>query len=925
MRPIRLLMTGFESYKDETTIAFEEIGTKGLYLITGDTGAGKTTIFDAITYALYGEPSGADRDVTMLRSHFADENTPTKVELEFEANGKKYHIVRNPDYERRVHRGDGTTKESANAVLKFLTENREPVSGIQKVKTEVENILNLKKEQFCRIAMIAQGSFQKLLLSKKEEKQTLFRELFHTEKYQKLQESIRSDKIQAEDNLKNLNRQLQDALKLIKVNEHDEKAEEINHIKNMLALTEEDVQILKEFASQDEELLNQIKNQISEVEEKLESINSELRDGARRLDLQNKLKTAENSIASKELELEKIRKTLSEAEEEAKESPELERQKTLLEESLNIYEEISTEERELANFNLQITQDKKDLDHITKENKKLSETLQNLKKELEPLRGAGEQIVTLEAELEKKSKMFDELDEIGTQLKSLSIDKKSLELAQGKASKANLDYLEANKTYSEKLRFFNLEQAGILAEGLEEGDCCPVCGSTHHPHLAVKSDKAPSQAEIEESKISAEKLQQKASDLSVEAGRKKTAVELAEKNIDKELKKYFENLTVRDENLSSEIEERKSNLKDEAKEIKTKLEQERRANDRRDEIENQIPKTEKEIETKTAEINQLQNKITGDTATWQTNSKTLENRKSLLRYNTLDEAKQQLKQLSEQIETLKQNVDNAKKSFSDCQNEISRLSGEAQSNKEQLDELKPVDIENLQSEKSEYTDRKSELQDQTDSLNLRKGINLESINAIEKLIPEITKATEYHNMVSALHDVAAGSARGRNGKPSLEVYVQMQCLDQINRRANQRLKTMTDNKYELRRRIEEDGAELGLDLNVKDFYTGRERNVQSLSGGEQFQASLSLALGLADEIQESSGGIRLDTMFIDEGFGTLDPETLNKAIKALEDLSDGDKLVGIISHVEELESRIPRKILVKKDDAGISRISLIND
>ena len=190
------------------------------------------------------------------------------------------------------------------------------------------------------------------------------------------------------------------------------------------------------------------------------------------------------------------------------------------------------------------------------------------------------------------------------------------------------------------------------------------------------------------------------------------------------------------------------------------------------------------------------------------------------------------------------------------------------------------------------------------------------------MIPEIKNATEYRNMISALNDVAAGSARGKSGKPSLEVYVQMHCLDQINRRANLRLKTMTDNKYELRRRIEEDGSELGLDLNVKDFYTGRERNVQSLSGGEQFQASLSLALGLADEIQENSGGIRLDTMFIDEGFGTLDPETLNKAMKALQDLSNGDKLVGIISHVEELKNRIPAKIEVFKNKNGIQQVSV---
>jgi exonuclease SbcC len=234
-------------------------------------------------------------------------------------------------------------------------------------------------------------------------------------------------------------------------------------------------------------------------------------------------------------------------------------------------------------------------------------------------------------------------------------------------------------------------------------------------------------------------------------------------------------------------------------------------------------------------------------------------------------------------------------------------------------------MEKLNARKVQFFEEKNALGEQRDSINKRSGINQESLKSVEALVPEIEKATDRYNMISALSEVAAGDRRGKSGKPSLETYVQMHCLDQINRRANLRLKTMTDNKYELRRRIEENGAELGLDLNVKDFYTGRERGVQTLSGGEQFQASLSLALGLADEIQSSSGGIKLDTMFIDEGFGTLDSETLNKAMRALETLSQGDKLIGIISHVEELEARIAKKICVKKDESGVSHAALVED
>lgn len=922
MRPIKLVMTGFESYRDKTTIDFEELGTKGLYLITGDTGAGKTTIFDAITYVLYGSPSGTDRSVDMLRSHFADETIPTEVELDFETNGKKYHIKRNPDYIRKAKRGEGTAPEPASASLEFLSENHEPITGVQKVNAEIESILNLKKEQFCRIAMIAQGSFQKLLLAKKDEKQNLFRELFHTEKYQNLQEALKFDKKQLGDSLSQLKLRLRDALNRIEVTEFDENSTEINRIKSLPNLMEEDILRLNEFVSKDEKLLNEIISQISEVEKKLESINTELQIGQTRIQIKEQIDSIENKLATKNQEIETLKETLTRVEEEAKKSPELEKQKTLLEASLKDYEEIAKEEAKLKELNLQIKIDEKNLDSLNKNNKELSDKLEKLKAELLPLKNVGEKIGTLEAESQKNYEVQNDLEEIHTQLSKLVKDKELLAQAQIHAKKAISESDDANNSYSEKLRLFNLEQAGILAEGLKEGTACPVCGSKEHPHLAVKSAKAPSQSEIEEAKESAESLQKIASEASLKAGQQKTAVESAEENIEKQLKKNFENLSINDEQLSSKIEQKKSQLKNEAEKINNNLQQEKKAKARREEIENEIPDLETKIKTAADESNQLQIKISGNKASLQSDSNALKEKKSKLQYETYAEAKQELAVLSNKINELKSNVEKSKDNLDSCEKEVATLNGNAESLKKQLSKTKEVDIEKLAAEKTDYSDKKNALNEQRDSLNERKGKNLESVKSIEKLVPEIKKTDERYSMVSSMYEVATGSNRGNTGKPSLEVYVQMQCLDQINRRANQRLRKMTENKYELRRRIEEDGSELGLDLSIKDFYTGRERDVQSLSGGEQFQASLSLALGLADEIQESSGGIKLDTMFIDEGFGTLDPETLNKAMKALEDLSQGNKLIGIISHVADLESRIPKKILVKKDESGISHVTL---
>ena len=927
MRPIKLVMTGFESYKDRTEIDFEKLGTKGLYLITGDTGAGKTTIFDAITFALYGSPSGSDRSPDMLRSHFADENTPTKVELDFESNGKKYHIVRNPDYERKALRGDGITKETANAELSFPGDGRgrEPVTGLSKVNAEIEAILNLKKEQFCSIAMIAQGRFQELLLSKKDKKEELFRELFHTEKYEKLQQQLKSDRSEAEGLCRNLKLRLGEALARIEVNENDADAEKIEHIKATQFVKNEEIEILQTFVKKDEKLLCEVSNQIVAVEDKLAKTNAELQSGEARQILEDQCKTAVNSKIQKEQMLKELVAAMETAAKEAANVPELEKEQTLLEASLKDYQEIAEAEKVLNNLSKEIFKAEEEQETYEAQKNQLEKTLENGKKELAELKNAGEKIGSLKAALDKISEEKNTLEDIEAQLEGLADDIEACTDAQTEAKNAieKADVLQ--KSYTEKLRLFNLEQAGILAETLKEGEPCPVCGSTDHPKPASKSSEAPTQAELEDAQKKAASAAKTSTDLSVKAAEKNKSVEKGKEQINKELKKYFEALTVEDKTLAEKLQERKQQLENESNKVNNQLEKEEADKKRRDEIENSVPEQEEKIKKITDLIGQLSARISGDKGKFEEGQKNLEEKKSGLKYSTLEDAQNKNENLKKQILQLKNNVEAAKNAKLDCDNEIAGLTGQIESIKKQLQESKPVDMEKLNKDKDDLTEKKLNLGELRDSINKRSGINQESVRTVEALVPQLEEAETRLDIISTLCTVAIGSNRGSRGKPSLETYVQMQCLDQINRRANLRLKKMTDNKYELRRRLEDDGSELGLDLNVKDFYTGRERNVQSLSGGEQFQASLSLALGLADEIQDNAGGIKLDAMFIDEGFGTLDSDTLNKAMRALEDLSQGEKLVGIISHVEELENRIPKKICVKKDDGGVSHASVSID
>lgn len=924
MRPLKLVMTGFESYKDRTEINFEDLGKNGLYLIAGDTGAGKTTIFDAITFALYGSPSGTDRSVDMLRSHFADENIPTEVELDFEANGKKYRIKRNPDYERKVLRGIGITKEAASAKLFYLSEDHEPVTGLTEVGKAIDKILCLKKDQFCRIAMIAQGSFQKLLLSDKNEKGKIFRELFHTEKYDRIQSVLGEEKKDAKKILDELNLKFKDALSRIEVNENDESYDDVMRIKTSEYIRDEEINLLKSFVSKDEKLLSGVVSQISEIEKNLEEIINKLQIGENRRNIENQISSSTKILNSKKSELTGLEQVLAEAEKAAEKIPELTKDKNLLEPTLSLYEEISKAENELKDFIDEINKDEVSRDSFVKTKSDRESEIETLKEELESLKNAGEKIGTFEAALEKNIEENNGLLDIEAKLLKLSKDKKSLSMAQDDAGKANDAFTKANISYTEMINLFNLEQAGILAETLKEGMPCPVCGSLEHPHLALKSDKAPTQKEIKDAKEEVDALREKANSLALEAGNKKGIVETSIETVNGLLSKYFENLTEDDSGLSDKIQSKKNQNEKACFEIRNALKKEKEGKARRELLEKKIPDAEKIIKEISSKIADLEIKISASKAKLEADTKNLDEKKSGLKFRDYKSAKAAMDKLDGTIAELNSNVEAAKNAKSECENVLSKKKGEVDGLMTQLKQTPEVDVEKLTSDRNNLNASKENLNSQRDSMNERKGINQESVRKIEELLPKISKASGRFDMISALYEVATGSNRSK-GKPSLETYVQMHCLDQINRRANLRLKTMTDNKYELRRRIEDDGSELGLDLNVKDFYTGRERNVHTLSGGEQFQASLSLALGLADEIQANSGGIKLDAMFIDEGFGTLDGDTLNKAMKALEDLSQGNKLVGIISHVDELEARVPNKIYVKKDDFGVSHTRMVKD
>ena len=919
MKPLKLIMTGFESYKDKTEIDFEKSGIRGLFLISGDTGSGKTTIFDAITFALYGSSSGDVRDVEMLRSHFADENTPTEVELFFEAKNKKYHIIRNPDYERKSRKGDGLTTEKANARLDYLSESSmPPLEGSIKVSQEVEKILGLKKDQFCRIAMIAQGKFQELLLSKKDQKEKIFRELFHTEKYEMLQNTLKSRKSEAEKNLQFLKEKLRTLLNQIVP--RDENLEEIQKIKDSQYLTEEEILLLEKLEKNDAKKASEISDQLTELDKKLTQAGLLINEGEKRKQTREKLESTKALLKCEEEKLLLKKEELLQSQNKVQELTPSESRAAVIENSLPLYKEIENKAGLIKKALLEINNNEKKCLELLKKKEELCGAIEELKKEEGGLKDAGEKLLTLKGELEKIDLQKEELKALQNNLFKLKTEKEKLKKMQEELLSAQSLYENKNSDYVQKLKLFNMEQAGILAEDLKDNCPCPVCGSLNHPAPAKKSENAPSQNELEKAKSLCEELQNNLTQITARASSQKSLTENLTEQILLVGKKHFEAFNPDASEAENYLEDKVSLLTERQKSINGEILLEEKNKKRRAELEKLIPENEALLSTSSDQYNRFSAETSALKAKTEAENNALNEEKNKLEFKTSAEAEEEINKIRSSIKLAKEAEERAKAQKDECENNISAFKGSIDTLEKSLKEGKEIDYDKEVEKQSELLREKEKLNSERDLLSQRIGINKKCIENIKEVLPEISKADEYYQSVWALSEVASGSSRGKSGKPSLENYVQMKCLDQINRRANLRLRTMTDGKYELCRRIEEDGSELGLDLDIKDFYTGRKRSVQSLSGGEQFQASLSLALGLADEVQEHSGGIKLDSMFIDEGFGTLDSETLNKAMRALEELSKGNKLIGIISHVEELENRIEKKIKVYKDNFGVSRI-----
>ncbi len=1032
MKPIKLTISAFGPYANEVEVDFSKLGGKGLFLITGNTGAGKTTIFDAICFALYGSASGSHRTGDMLRSQFAPVDVPTFVKLTFVHANKEYTITRNPEYQRKKKRGTGTTLQPADASLEMPS--GKVITGMGDVSDYVKDILGLDCTQFKQIAMIAQGDFLKLLLANSDERGRIFRKIFNTSIFLTLQERLngmtKQKNIEKEQTLYILkssvnniapDEALTDEWNILKES-YEYKSKDISEFLDKLISTqqakltqlEENKLKMQEQYSQAKEKLTIAEknnksldeyNQAKDKLNKLISIKDEKKQLSQRTEfaklLQKRLVPefneydkikAEYESACEELKIKKLAiegcsKQQKEAENAFNQSKQKEAQKeqykaeaVRLAQQQESYDKLDSLNNEITVLSNSITKTTGNLNVLNKSKNDYTTKLKEILEFIDKSSNAPAMLEQLKSELAVNKNRKDDIQRLEKFYNDKTNNRKKwLELSK-KLEKQDKLCLITAKDYENAESKFYMAQAGMLAQKLEDGKRCPVCGSIVHPFPAKQEPDVLTKSELDNLKSKLESYRNERTSLSSDIGALNSEVNIINSNINDYCTKLNMELTDLPDlpKMLLQCSSAEIQLNNKIKELENIVDSLNRAKLQQKKVEDMLNSATAQLQTTEVEKSKLE-------ASQLEKSKQYIQLKSQLQYSSKAELLGKIKALKNEVNKIEKEIEDSKIQLDTVIKKLSTLQGESTQliiKRDQAHKKAFVQAENIKivmselgiSSRAEYEQSKmTELQIATNEKDLAeykeelakaktstavyekelKGVEYADITQLKASCNQIFEHSQkleksyiayhtdfktnqkntsiikqaYHTyekqieactILKNLSDTANGSLIGKE-KIAFEQYIQGAYFQQIIAQANIRLSAMTAERYELVHKTNSsNGRKAGLELDVLDHYTNSIRSVKSLSGGESFKASLSMALGLSDVIQQQAGGIQIDAMFVDEGFGSLDDESLNTAIKVLNQLTDGNRLVGIISHVNELKTSIDNKIIVKSSPFGSS-------
>ena len=932
MRPLRLTLSAFGPYAAQTTLDLEKLGRGGLYLITGDTGAGKTTIFDAITYALYDHSSSGIREGSMLRCKYADDKTPTFVELEFEVHGVRYMVRRNPEYQRPKARGEGMTTEKADATLTY-PDTRPPVTKAKDVTAAVQEIIGLDYNQFSQIVLIAQGQFTKLLNASTEERSRIFRKLFRTQRYAQLQERLQAEAAALNQQRTAQNAKLDSLLGGLQFSPEDPDAEALR-VLCAQTVPETALTLLDALTARQAAALEEAGTALHTTEAQLDTVQRQLGAAAQAQRLAQQLTARQAELAAAKPALDAAR---AEADRHAGDVAQLDAltaQVTQAQSALAAYDALDalcrqqTEARDAARLAAaQAHKRRTQLDS-------LNAALAAAETELSALADADTRLLALQTHSTQQAQRGEALAKLEQRLAECQRQAKRAHKAQESYRAAAAAQDEARARQNTLERAFLDAQAGLLAESLTEGTPCPVCGSPHHPARALLPHTAPTQAQVEAARQAAAAADRQAQTASAAAQSALAAANEAKISLRRDAETLLpERFTAPEGTVPLTFALMTNVLAEETAALQTaqagcaaqcrqaeadcrrkaQLEADRQNKTRqRPALEQAAAEADRSAAAQNASADALEGQIA--------------ERRAALPYPRRADAQAALDKLEADRSALRTGMDTAQRRLKQAEQTVAAAEAAvdaltAQQTAAQK-ELPARNTEELTAQQTELTAARETLRNREKQLSAQLLPNRKTA-AQYRAAAEARQTLESRwQWVSALAATAGGTLTSKQ-KIKLEAYIQMNYLDRILRYANTRLMQMTAGQYELERiGAENQRSQSGLDLGVIDHYNGTRRSVKTLSGGESFKASLALALGLSDEVQSSAGGIRLDTLFLDEGFGSLDEESLELAIRVLSGLTEGDRLVGIISHVGALKDRIDRQVVVHKARTGGSTVEL---
>ena len=932
MRPLRLTLSAFGPYAAEITLDLEKLGKGGLYLITGDTGAGKTTIFDAITYALYDHSSSGIREGSMLRCKYADDKTPTFVELEFEVHGVRYTVRRNPEYQRPKARGEGMTTEKADATLTY-PDDRPPVTKAKDVTAAVQEIIGLDYNQFSQIVLIAQGQFTKLLNASTEERSRIFRKLFRTQRYAQLQERLQAEASALNQQRTAQNAKLDSLLGGLQFSPEDPDAEALRALCAQ-TVPETALALLDALTARQAAALEEVGTALQATEAQLDTVQQQLGAAAQAQRLAQQLAARQAELAAAKPALDAARAEAGRHAGDAAQLDALTAQVTQAQSALAAYDALDTlcrqqtEARDAARLAAaQAHKRRTQLDS-------LNAALAAAETELAALADADTRLLALQNRSAQLTQRGEALAKLEQRLADCQRQAKTAHKAQESYRTAAAAQDEARARRDALERAFLDAQAGLLAESLTEGAPCPVCGSTHHPARALLPHTAPTQAQVEAARQAAAEADRQAQNASAAAQSALAAANEAKTSLRRDAETLLpERFTTPEGTVpltfalmtnvlaeeNAALQTAQTDCKAQCRQAdadcrrKAQLEADRQAKTRqRPTLEQAAAEADRSAAAQNASADALEGQIAG--------------RRAALPYPRRADAQAALDKLEADRSTLRTGMDTAQRRLKQAEQAVAAAEAAVEALTAQQTaaqkELPARSAEALTAQQTALTAARETLRSREKQLSAQLLPNRKTA-AQYRAAAEARQALESRwQWVSALAATAGGTLTSKQ-KIKLEAYIQMNYLDRILRYANTRLMQMTAGQYELERiGAENQRSQSGLDLGVIDHYNGTRRSVKTLSGGESFKASLALALGLSDEVQSSAGGIRLDTLFLDEGFGSLDEESLELAIRVLSGLTEGDRLVGIISHVGALKDRIDRQVVVHKARTGGSTVEL---